>query len=198
MNIKTIAKIGLLICFFYFIVVVLLILIGNNITILLMDIITLISGIYMILLVISFPIDNVNKNKIIRLLAIIFVSSCMILTNIVHWINILLILPMINNGINIPDYLQIGKWPSVLMAMDYIGWGLFMGLAYILSGIFTNLKFKWLLYLFGSLCIIGFFGIIVNVNLWYIAPFGYGIGTAIICIKILIKNKNNDVRANCI
>jgi len=187
MNIKNVSRIGLVICLIYFLVVVLLIVLGNNITILLMDIITIISGIYMVILVMAFPIENNYGNY--RILAIIFALSCMILTNMVHWINIIAINPMIAKGINVPDYFQIGKWPSVLMTVEYLGWGLFMGMAFLFSGYFIEktLKFNWFLYLCGCLCLIGFFGIIINENLWYIAPLGYGLGTSIICIKFLIK-----------
>jgi hypothetical protein len=192
MNIKNIAKIGLLICLLYFISVVLLILFSNNITILFMEIITMLSGIYMVLLIITLQIDNNSKRNICRVLAIIFVSSCMLLTNSIHWINIIVIKPLIKNGINIPEYFQIGTWPSFIMAIDYLGWGLFMGLAFIFSGfnLKVSINIKWILWLNGSLCLIGFLGVIINENLWYIAPLGYGIGTAIICIK---KKKKKNV-----
>jgi len=189
MNIKTVARIGLILCLMYFVIVVLLIVLGNNITILLMDIITMLSGIYMVILVMTFPMENEHKNY--RMLAIIFALTCMIFTNMVHWVNIVAINPMIAKGINVPEYFQIGKWPSVLMAIDYLGWGLFMGLAFIFTGLFIKkiIKINWLLNLCGCLCLMGFFGVIFNENLWYIAPLGYGIGTATICIKLLLKTK---------
>jgi len=111
----------------------------------------------------------------------------------VHWVNIITIKPLIANGINIPEYFLIGTWPSVLMAIDYLAWGLFMGLAFIFSGFFITLsiKLKYFLWLCGCLCLIGFLGVIVNGNIWYVAPFGYGIGTAIMCIKILLVKYEN-------
>lgn len=194
MNIKNIAKIGLLICLLYFISVVLLILFSNNITIQFMEIITMLSGIYMVIIIISLPVDNDKKHNIYRFMAIIFVSACMVLTNLIHWINIIVIKPLIKNGINVPEYLQIGKWPSFIMAMDYLAWGLFMGLAFIFSGIKLKLStnIKRILWINGCLCLIGFFGVIINENLWYIAPLGYGIGTVIICIKLLMM-KNEEL-----
>jgi hypothetical protein len=192
MNIKLTAKIGLLICFLYFIIITLLIMFSNYFTILFMDIITIISGIYMVLFVGTFPLDR-DKN-IFRLLAIIFASSCMLITSMIHWINILALNQLSSKGINIPEYFQIGKWPSVLMAIEYLGWGFFMGLAFILSGCFiqVNTKLKKYLWFSGILCLLGFFGVIINENLWYIAPFGYGIGTVIICIKILLLKTENE------
>ena len=138
MNIRNIAKTGLLIGFLYFVSVALLTLFSNNITILFMEIMTMLSGIYMVLFIISLPVDNNSKYTIYKVLAIIFVSSCMLLTNSIHWINIIVITPLITNGINMPEYFQILNWPSFIMAIDYLGWGLFMGLAFIFSSF--NLK----------------------------------------------------------
>jgi hypothetical protein len=184
---KTVAKIGLLICCIYFIIAALLISLSSNITMLFMDIITMLSGIYMVLFVAALPVDKNYDRSVFRLMAILFAASNMLLTNAVHWINITAIKPLIADGMNIPEYFQIGAWPSVLMAIDYLGWGLFMGLAFIFSGCCaaSGIKLKWLLWVCGCLCLIGFLGVIINENMWYIAPFGYGPGTSIICIKLL-------------
>jgi hypothetical protein len=119
----------------------------------------------------------------------------MLLTNSVHWIHIIAIKPLIKNGINIPEYFQIGTWPSFMMAAEYLGWGLFMGLSFILSGISLTLTVntKRILWLNGSFCLIGFFGVIINENLWYIAPLGYGIGTVILCINLFLIKINNEI-----
>ena len=187
MNIKTVAKIGLLVCFAYFITVAVQIIFNNNFSLYLVSVITMLSGIFMALLVVAFPTEREYK-QFYRIMAIICVSACMILTNIVHFMNIAAIKPLMASGIAIPEHFQIGKYPSVLMAADYLGWGLFMGLAFIFSGFFINsaTKLKKFLLLYGCLCIIGFIGIVFNENLWYIAPLGYGIGTAIICVKLLL------------
>jgi len=189
MNVKNIAKTGLLICLLYFISVMLILLYSNEITVLLMEIVTMFSGIYMVLLIISLLADNHFKHKIYRLLAIISVASCMLLTNSAHWISIIIVNPLIKSGIDIPKYLRIGTEHSLIIAIDYLGWGLFMGLAFIFSGcnlrLSTNLK--RILWINGILCLIGFFGVVIDKNLWYIAPLGYGIGTAVICVKLLGK-----------
>ena len=189
MNTKATAKIGLLVCFAYFITVIVQIVFNNSLTLYLVSIITMLSGLYMTMLIVSFPAEN-EYNQFYRVMAIICVSVCMLLTNTVHFINIAAIKPLIASGIPIPDYFQIGKYPSILMAIDYLGWGLFMGLAYIFSYRFINpaTKLKRLLVICGCLCILGFIGVVFNEYFWYIAPLGYGIGTAIICI-ILLKNR---------
>lgn len=39
--------------------------------------------------------------------------------------------PLINEGVDVPSYFQIGQWPSVEMAIDYLAWGFFLGMAFI-------------------------------------------------------------------
>lgn len=81
------------------------------------------------------------------------------------------------------------------MAIDYLAWGFFAGLAFICVGLSgksndnskKNMKLNALLC--GILCLIGFFGtVFINENIWYIAPIGYGIGTMIICIQLFKHN----------
>lgn len=102
----------------------------------------------------------------------------------------------ISKGIDVPTYFQIGYWPSVEMAIDYLAWGFFMGLAFLCLGIAiknkdkTKRSIKTTLLTCGILCLIGFFGsIFINENIWYAAPMGYGIGTIIICIQMLKNSK---------
>lgn len=41
----------------------------------------------------------------------------------------------------------------------------------------------------GFLCIVGFLGtVLINENLWYLAPLGYGVGTMMICIEMIKHN----------
>ena len=93
-------------------------------------------------------------------------------------------------GVAVPLYFQIGQWPSVEMAVDYLAWGLFMGLAFLCLGIpvvVSNDKAKRRIRIVtlinGVLCLIGFIGaIFINENIWYVAPMGYGLGLLILCI----------------
>lgn len=96
------------------------------------------------------------------------------------------------HGVEVPAYFQIGFWPSVEMAIDYLAWGFFMGFAFLCIGIAiknrdkTERIIKTTLLICGILCLIGFFGtVFVNENIWYIAPMGYGLGTMIICIQMM-------------
>ena len=119
------------------------------------------------------------------------------LTGGAHIVNITVTRKLINEGVNVPVYFQIGFWPSVEMAIDYLAWGFFMGLAFLCVGLSakSNDKSKRIMklnaLLCGILCLVGFFGtIFINENIWYVAPIGYGIGTMIICIQLLRYNKD--------
>jgi hypothetical protein len=186
MSVKKVTGMGLFICLTYFSTVLVQIVFHNTLTLYLVSAITMLSGLFMALLVASFPIND-KAVQLYRTMAIICVSACMILTNAVHITNIAVIMPLVDRGTPVAEVFQIGQYPSVLMGVDYLGWGLFMGLAFILSGCFidtmTNLK-KFLM-LCGCLCLSGFIGVFFNENFWYIAPLGYGAGTAIICVKLL-------------
>ncbi|MDF2802226.1 MAG: hypothetical protein K0S61_2129 [Anaerocolumna sp.] len=195
MNKKNVAILGIILCSIYFLVTFLLILTSSKIWLTAMELVTMVSGVYMIMLILIIPFSKNDKMINYKIVAIIFASSCMILTNVAHIVNLTVTEQLIKNGIIIPDYLQIGKWPSVEMAIDYLAWGLFMGLAFLFSsfGIENEQKFKNLkttLRVCGCLCMVGFLGAIeINQNLWYIAPLGYGIGTVVLCFQLLILFK---------
>ncbi len=189
MSIKKVAKLGLVVCLMYFVTLIVQIGFHNNLTLYLVSIVTMLSGIFMALLMVSFPTKNEGV-QFYRTMAIICVSACMILTNAAHIMNIVAIMPLIERGTPIAEFFQIGQYPSVLMGIDYLGWGLFMGLAFIFSGCVIDAvtKLRKILMLCGCLCLIGFIGVLFNENLWYIAPLGYGVGTAVICLKLLRSN----------
>lgn len=121
-----------------------------------------------------------------------------LLTSVAHFTSITVTRQLITDGVNVPTYLQIGYWPSLEMSIDYLAWGLFMGLAFITTGMAlkqsTSVKSKLriTLYLCGCLCLLGLLGtVIINENCWYLAPLGYGLGTIIICIEMIIIERKN-------
>jgi hypothetical protein len=160
-----------------------------------LDLITIISGIIILPIILVLPFSKDEKMNIHKIMSIIFVSSCMILTNTVHIVSLSVIEPLIGKGINLAEYVQVGKFPSVITAIDYLAWGLFMGLSFLFSsfGIEQKIetkKIRYNLLICGIFCIIGFLGsMTINENLWYIAPIGYGCGTLILCINMLIMDK---------
>jgi hypothetical protein len=192
MNRRIVAIIGILLSCIYFFVVIMFVSTGSINWGQIFDIITMISGIYFIFLIIVLPFSK-DKNK--KITAIIFVTALMIFTNIAHTINLISI-QNIKYGKNIPDYLKLGIAMSYITAIEYLGWGIFLGLAFLFSslGIENKHELKSLeitLFVCSCLCIIGFFGWLICENLWYIASMGYGMGTLIICIELIQYEKKS-------
>ncbi|WOO37421.1 hypothetical protein R2R35_02695 [Anaerocolumna sp. AGMB13020] len=195
MNRKNVAILGIIICSIYFIVTFGLIITSSPILLTAMELITMVSGLLMIMLVLVIPFTKTEKMVNYKIIATVFSAACMILTNGTHMVNLTVTEQLLKMGIDVPYYLQIGKWPSVEMAIDYLAWGLFMGLAFLFSflGIEKekiHKQIKITLCVNGFLCLVGFFGaILINQNIWYIAPMGYGLGTMLLCFELLILNK---------
>jgi hypothetical protein len=195
MNKKIIAYTGIVICTVFFLITFILALTGSKGWLTAFEIITLISGVFMLLLILVLPSSTNELGKTYRTASIAFVTGTMILTNVAHFINLTVTEQLLRLGIDIPDYLQIGKSYSMEMALDYLAWGMFMGLAFLAAFLYIpkekaykNLRYTLLAC--GSLCILGFLGSVLNENLWYLAPLGYGVGTIVICIELLmLKNQ---------
>ena len=189
MNRKNIAIMGILLICIYFFTVIIFVATSSTNWLIVFDIVTMFSGIYYVFLIFILPFSKDRK----KTPAMIFAAALMIITNIAHTINLTSI-QNIKNGINIPDYLQIGKNLSFVTSIEYLGWGIFLGLAFLFSslGIANEQELKPLkitLFICSCLCIIGFFGWLINENLWYIASMGYGIGAVTICIELLLMEK---------
>lgn len=196
MNLKNAAISGVVLCSLYFVSVALFIAINTLLLQIIFEIITLISGIYFVFLVLILPFSNDNEKKIFKILAIICVVALMFFTSLAHIIS-LTVLQLVQSGINIPEFLQLGKFPSIITSIEYLGWGIFLGLAFLFSalGMEGNKHWKPLkltLLICAILCFLGYFGSLINVNLWYIASVGYGFGTLIMCIEILIIEKRKE------
>ncbi len=120
---------------------------------------------------------------------LVFMACVCALTGAAHIVNICVTRKLISDGVDVPLYFQIGQWPSVEMAVDYLAWGFFMGLAFLClsfpvkSGNETAKKIRFISLICGILCLIGFAGaLLINENIWYAAPMGYGFGLLILCI----------------
>ncbi|WP_326513442.1 hypothetical protein [Clostridium intestinale] len=194
MNRKSIAYAGISLCSVFILVTFMLIVTSSKIWLTAFEIITMISGIFMLLLILFLPSSENEVTKPYRIVSVVFVTGNMILTNVTHFVNLAVTEKLIRSGMNIPDYFQIGKWPSIEMAIDYLAWGMFMGLAFLASFMFIPKekgykKLKYTLLICGILCVSGFLGAMINENLWYLAPMGYGVGTIVICIELLVIEK---------
>lgn len=129
--------------------------------------------------------DKKFINKIVR-----FAWGMAIFSTIAHTINLLITRPLIAVGRNVPTYFQIGYWFSTETLIDNIGWGLFLGISFVLLYASLREKDKVIAVtaiIIGTLCIAGFLGGLWNMNLWYLAPMGYGIILMILCVEIIFN-----------
>lgn len=163
-----------------------------------MEIVTILSA-PVFLLVIESLLQDCPKSKIfLKQLAIIFMSSCMILTVSAHFINLTVTGPLMDRGIDVPKYFQIGQWPSVEMAIDYLAWGFFMGLAFICSSLAISgephtRRLKTTTFACGCLCLAGLMGPVSGKEaIWLLAVIGYGIGTPLICMEMIRLGKKSE------
>lgn len=193
---KKIFVIGIITCILYFVSVGLFLITKTEIALTIWELMTILSApvVLFILLEIStfVAITPIYKKAILA-----FMSCTCSLTGVAHIVNITVTRALISDGIDVPTFFQIGYWPSVEMAIDYLGWGFFTGLAILCLGIAIKDKdkmkrsIKITLLICGILCLMGFFGtVFINENIWYVAPMGYGIGIMIVCIQML---KFNDI-----
>ena len=188
---KKIAIIGVFTCILYFISVGLFLITKEEAALTTWELMTCLSA-PIELLVLSELSNLVNATAIYKNAMLVFMACACALTSVAHIVNITVTRRLISEGINVPGYFRIGFWPSVEMAIDYLAWGFFVGLAFLCIGFATNSKDKQKLIIkvtvlvCGMLCLSGFFGaIFINENLWYVAPMGYGLGSMIICIQMM-------------
>jgi hypothetical protein len=187
----TIAYIGISVSVLYLIVAAAFIATSSSIFLTGMEIVTIISAPAFLLLIESILAD-VSKDKIFwRQSALLFISCCMALTVVAHFVNLTVTMPLINKGVDVPEFLQIGQWPSVEMAVDYLAWGFFMGLAFVCTSLaisdnYNMRKLKVTILVCGCLCLIGLMGPVFDIGtLWFISVTGYGLGAPIICIELI-------------
>ena len=193
---KKVSVIGIIVCALYFLSVGLFIITGTSLALTLWELMTIISGPVVLLTLLGFArhlsVPDIQKN-----LMLVFTGCTCALTGAAHIVNITVTRRLMAEGIDIPVYFQIGQWPSVEMAVDYLAWGFFTGLAFLVIGLpirdenRSKKIFKIISLICSILCLTGFLGaIFINENLWYAAPMGYGLGFIILCVMVLTtKNR---------
>ena len=193
---KTIYIITIADVILYFISVLLFLVTQTDIALTVWELVTIVSGPMLLFVMLQLG-NDLNRSKTVMYAMLSFMTCVCILTSAAHIVNISVTRRLISEGVNVPSYFQIGQWPSVEMAVDYLAWGFFMGLAYLSLGL-PPLKreekkngLRIALIICGFMCLIGFFGaLFINENLWYIAPMAYGPGIIIICILAMFAGKN--------
>ncbi len=185
---KRIHLIGMIDVILYFISVVSFLITKSDIALTIWELMTVISGpiVLFVMLELSHRLSCSDLNR--RAMQVFMGCTCT-LTVAAHIVNIAVTRRLMLEGVEVPLYFQIGQWPSVEMAVDYLAWGFFMGLAFICLSIplaatdKTERRLKIISLVNGILCIAGFAGaLFINENMWYLAPMGYGVGLMILCI----------------
>ena len=188
---KKISIIGIATCILYFVSVGLFLITKTEIALTAWELMTILSAPVVLFVLLELS-ALVSITSIYKKAMLVFMACTCALTSAAHIVNITVTRTLISEGVNVPTYFQIGFWPSVEMAVDYLAWGFFTGLAFLCIGIAIQNKdkskciIKTTLLICGILCLIGFFGtVFINENIWYVAPMGYGFGTMVICVQML-------------
>ena len=111
----------------YFLSVVLYLILKTETALTLWELMTVLSGPLMLIVLLELGkiISVPEKNQ--KAMTVFMGCTCA-LTAAAHIVNISVTRNLIKNGINVPTYFQIGFWPSVEMAIDYLAWGFFWDL----------------------------------------------------------------------
>ncbi len=97
------------------------------------EMLTIVSGPILLFAMLHLS-HELNQSVILRCAVSGFMTCVCLLTAVAHIVNISVTRRLIAEGVDVPTYFQIGQWPSVEMAVDYLAWGFFMGLAYFCLG----------------------------------------------------------------
>lgn len=195
---KKTPHIGIVTCIIYFLAVMLFLITKSETALTIWETLTIIGALVILFVLIELA-NIMNIAPTYRNAMLVFMSCTCSLTGLAHIVNMTVTRKLIADGINVPNYFRIGYWPSIEMAVDYLAWGFFMGLAFLSVGVAINhdnkqnSMMKIIVLVCGTLCLIGFMGTIaINENLWYLAPLGYGFGVILICIKMMKIKEETD------
>ena len=191
---KKVSLIGILTCILYFVSVGAFLITKSDTALTFWELMTVISGPLVLLVLIGLA-DFLSSPAIGKRIMLVSLGCTCALTGAAHIVNITVTRRLMSEGIDVPTYFQIGQWPSAEMAVDYLAWGFFMGLAF-LSISFplaeddrAKHRIKMTSLICGILCLTGFCGaLFINENIWYLAPMGYGPGLIVLCIMMMRYN----------
>ena len=150
-------------CVLYFLSMGLFLVAKTEISLTIWEMMTVISGPIVLILLIALA-EAVATPPNYQKAMIAFMSCACALTGAAHIINISVTRALIREGIDVPSYFQIGCWPSVEMAADYLAWGFFTGLAFLCVSLplrstdRAKQRIKLISLLCSALCITGFIG----------------------------------------
>ena len=127
---KKISVTGILTCILYFVSVGMFLITKSDIALTFWELMTVISG-PLVLLVMTGLADFLSSPAVGKRIMLVSMGCTCGLTGAAHIVNISVTRGLMSEGIDVPTYFQIGQWPSVEMAVDYLAWGFFMGTAFL-------------------------------------------------------------------
>ncbi len=122
---KKVSVIGIITSVLYFLSVSLFLITKSETALTAWELMTVFSAPVVLFVLLELS-DFLSITSIYKKAVLVFMSCTCALTGGAHIVNITVTRKLINDGVNVPVYFQIGFWPSVEMAIDYLAWGFFM------------------------------------------------------------------------
>jgi hypothetical protein len=189
----------LVISILYIIVVTGWIISPSNFFLTSMEIISLLAGPTIVCLVAVICTIFISNARILSFVSVAFASCFAVLTSTNHFLYLTIFNKTVFKDNMLEDLFSLAKWPSIVMGIDYIAWGFFLGLALIFSAFTLKavnklyISIRSILIISGVLCITGLIGPLTgNIGLWYISVTGYAVGLPVVSALLIniFSNKN--------
>jgi hypothetical protein len=155
-----------------------------------LEVVSVLSGLILILLISSVYHYSPAESKLTSLIALLF-TTCFGALTITNHLTYLTVLRTTTGQTSIlGSVFSLTQWPSIILGVDYVAWGLFLGLGLIFNsstfrGSLVQKVLRFAFLICGFLCILGFIGLALGgQSYWFIAVAGYGIGFFIISILL--------------
>jgi len=133
------------------------------------------------------------ERKIYTLIALAFTVAFAVLTSGVHFIQLAVVRQMISRDVPGFFVIRLYPWPSVILALDFLAWDFFLGLAMLLGAlIFTGgsklqTAVRVCMLLSGALCLAGTLGPgLGDLRIQYMGIVGYAAVLPIACVLLAI------------
>ncbi len=132
------------------------------------------------------------ERKLTTLVALACMTVFAALSAGVHFVRLTALRQLETAGGEVPELLQIERWPSIPAALDFLAWDLFLGLALLFAApAFVGGGLARIVRIglagSGTLCLIGLVGPATgDLRLQMIAPLGFAVGLPLTCVPLAI------------
>ena len=133
-----------------------------------------------------------HDRKIYTLIALAFMIVFAVLTSGVHFIQLTVVRQMVSKDVPGFFVIRLYPWPSVILALDFLAWDFFLGLALLFAApIFTGDKLqaavRVCMLLSGVLCLAGTLGPgLGDLRIQFMGIVGYAAVLPIVCVLLAI------------